>query len=500
MDFLDPRKKRAHHIRLMIGYCLVAIAIGLGTVVLVYSAYGYGVNTKNGDIVQNGLLFVDSKPGGANIYLNNKSVNQTTSARLILPAGDYDLALKKTGYRDWERKFSLDEHTISRYVYPFMFPNKPVTATLKTYTSQPPLFTESPDRHWLLVQSPPTAAKPATFEEYDAGDLTKPAVALELPANLLTNPTLPGSTLTDVEWSTDNTHLLLQHNFQGGSEFIVLDRNDPVKSFNVNKLFSVTPTQVALHNKKADQLYIYQQDGGTLVLGDTGKSTLPAPILRHVLAFKPYGNDIINYVTDANMPAGKAQSRIWNSGHSYALYTFPAGEKYMLDTASYSGHTYFVDGSSALGRVNLYKDPLNDLQNPSVGRAVPMLTLQANGANKVSFSDIARFIALEGGQNFAVYDLETDSHFQYTVQAPLAAAPDWMDGHRLIGESNGNVFVMDYDAINQQSLVPTSTPLGGFFSRDYNKMFTLAPATNGNSGITLQSVDMRAGSDLPKTP
>jgi hypothetical protein len=106
MDFLDPRKKRAHHIRLMIGYCLVAIAIGLGTVVLVYSAYGYGVNTKNGDIVQNGLLFVDSKPGGANIYLNNKSVNQTTSARLILPAGDYDLALKKTGYRDWERKFS----------------------------------------------------------------------------------------------------------------------------------------------------------------------------------------------------------------------------------------------------------------------------------------------------------------------------------------------------------------------------------------------------------
>jgi hypothetical protein len=500
MDFLDPRRKRAHHIRLMIGYVLVAIAIGLGTIVLVYSAYGYGVNTKTGDVVQNGLLFVDSKPGGADIYLNNKPMHQGTSARLVLPSGDYDLLLKKSGYRNWERKFTLDEHTISRYVYPFLFPNKPVTTNLKNYSGMPPLFTESPDRHWLLVQAPPTTAKPASFDEYDTGDLTKPVVPIDIPVNLLTNAALPGSALTEVEWSTDNNHLLLQHNYQGGNEFIVLDRNDPAKSFNVNKLFSTAPTQVALHNKKADQFYIYQQEGGTLALGDTGKGAIAAPILRHVLAFKPYENSIINYVTDNNVPAGQAQARIWDNGHSYPLYSFQAGDKYMIDTASYNDHTYYVAGSSASGHVNLYKDPLNDIKNTSIGKAVPMLSLQTAGANKVSFSDIARFIALEGGQNFAVYDLETDSHFQYTVQAPLAAPPDWMDGHRLIGESDGKVFVMDYDAINQQSLVPTATPLGGFFSRDYIKMFTLAPPAGGDSGIVLQSVDMRAGTDLPKSP
>jgi hypothetical protein len=499
MDFLDPRRKRAHNIRLIIGYILVAIAIGLGTIILVYSAYGYGVNTKTGDVVQNGLLFADSKPGGADIYLNKKSVHQSTSARLVLPSGDYDILLKKNGYRDWERKFTLDEHMISRFVYPFLFPTKPVTAALKSYSSLPPLFTETPDRHWLLVQIPPTALKPASFDEFNTGDLTKPAVPLDIPASILTNPTLPGSVFTKVEWATDNNHLLLQHNFQGGSEFIVLDRNDPTKSFNVDKLFSLSPSQVALHNKKIDQLYIYQQDNGTLSLGDTSRGTVAAPILRHVVAFKPYGNNSINYVTDTNMPANKVQARIWNNGRSYPLYSFTAGDKYMVDTASYGDHTYYVDGSSSSERINLYKDPISDIQNPSVGKAIPMLALQTSGANKVSFSDNARFIALEGGQNFAIYDLETDSHFQYTLQVPLAKPLEWMDGHRLIGEAGSSVFVMDYDAINQQSLVPTATSDGAFFSRDFNQMFTLSPVSSSPL-VNLERVDMRAGTDLPKTP
>jgi hypothetical protein len=72
-----------------------------------------------------------------------------------------------------------------------------------------------------------------------------------------------------------------------------------------------------------------------------------------------------------------------------------------------------------------------------------------------------------------------------------------MDGHRLLGESNGSVFVMDYDSANQQTLVPTTTALGGFFSRDYNQMYTLAPVS-GSAAISLERVDMRAGTDLPK--
>ena len=101
MDFLDPRKRRAHNIRLMIGYGLVAIAIGLTSVILVYGAYGYGINTKTGELIQNGLLFVDSKPADAGIYLNGQQNQSPTGARLTLPAGSYELTVKKA-----DRKYS----------------------------------------------------------------------------------------------------------------------------------------------------------------------------------------------------------------------------------------------------------------------------------------------------------------------------------------------------------------------------------------------------------
>src|SRR3990167_9800897 len=98
MDFLDPRKRRAHSIRLMVAYLLLAVAIGLGGYLLLKAAEGYGVDPKTGSVIQNGLLFVDSNPDGADIYINDDLHQSKTSARLILPVGDYKLTIKKDGY------------------------------------------------------------------------------------------------------------------------------------------------------------------------------------------------------------------------------------------------------------------------------------------------------------------------------------------------------------------------------------------------------------------
>jgi WD40 repeat protein len=227
-----------------------------------------------------------------------------------------------------------------------------------------------------------------------------------------------------------------------------------------------------------------------------GRPQLNDPILKNILAFKSYGSNLLSYVTKNNLPEGKAQARIWNNGRTYPLYAFNTGDKYLLDIASFSGRTYYTAGSSADGRINIYKDPLGDIQNPNLGRAVPIMALRAQGAQKAAFSDNARFIVLEGGQNFGVYDIETGDEYQYSLPNPIIAPLRWMDGHRLIGSSNGSIFVMDYDSTNKQTILPTSTNLGGFFSRDYNQMYTLAPVA-GASTASFERVDMRAGTDLP---
>ena len=494
MDFLDPRKKRNHKIRLMTGYFLMSIVIGLATVILVYGAYGYGINTKTGQIIENGLLFVDSKPGSADIYLNGQLRSNKTAARLVLTSGDYNLTIKKDGYRSWTRNFVLDEHTVAHYVYPFLFPQKPYTVALKSYPDMPGIVTQTPDRHWMLIQSPESTQGNLLFDQYDTSDLSKAPELLSLPKSILTPA--DSSTFKEVEWSTNNNQLLLQHNYPGGNEFIVFNRIKPEASFNVNKLFKIDPSEVSLKNKKIDQLYLFTKDTGALQVGDTGQGTLDTPILRHILEYKAYGNDIVTYVTDSGAPAGQVTAKIWDKAKIYNLYTFNAGQTYLLDTAQFHSHWYYVAGSDTSERINIFKDPEDSINNPTYGKAVPLIALSQIGATKLSFSDNTRFVAAQAGQNFAVYDFENDTSYHYTIKSPLTTSLQWMDGHRWIGQSAGQVYVSDYDNKNQQLVGATLYDKGGLFSRDYNQMITIVPNPSG-TGVNLQRVDLRAGTDLP---
>jgi hypothetical protein len=300
-----------------------------------------------------------------------------------------------------------------------------------------------------------------------------------------------------VEWSTDNNNVLLQHTYDGGNEFIIFDRSHPDRSFNVNRMFNINPDQVSLFDKKSGQLYIYSQSEGTLQLGDTDSKALGPVFLKHVLAFKPYGKNLITYVTDNNEPAGTAAAYIWSSGKSYKLNEFPAGSKYLIDAAQFQNNFYYAAGSDTADRINIYKNPLDQIKNPASAKALPMVALHITGAQKIGFSENTRFLGVENGQRFAVYDFEAQNNYQYPITDAIAQNLSWMDGHRYIGQSNNKVFVMDYDGTNKQLLSPTAEPNGGLFSRDYNDLLTIAPSSDGSSFV-LQDTDMRAGSDLPK--
>src|SRR5690606_12414954 len=106
MDFLDPKKKRSHNIRLYIGYGLMAIALTIATLIVVFAAYGYGIDRKTGDVIQNGLLIVDSHPESAHIFINNEDKG-TTDSRLVLPANAYTVELRRDGYLPWKLDINL---------------------------------------------------------------------------------------------------------------------------------------------------------------------------------------------------------------------------------------------------------------------------------------------------------------------------------------------------------------------------------------------------------
>jgi hypothetical protein len=489
MDFLDPKKQRRHAITLIAGYILVAIALTIGTIVLLYQAYGFGLG-KNGKLIQNGLVFAATSPGGAQIRVNGVLNKAQTNARLSLVSGTYHISFNRTGYRQWQQDFKTLGGDVVRMDYAFLFPTKLTTTTVKAYDGNVALATQSPDRRWLLVQHPENET---SIDVYDRKNPKQAATQLTLPTSVFTSGATSSWTLD--EWSNDNQHVLLQHVHDGKTEFVMVDRTDASKSINLNTTLGVNPTMINLSDKRYDHYYVFDAAAQTLQTADLG-APIPAAYLSNVLSYKSYASNIMLYASSKTATDGKVGIVLRDGDKSFFLREVSGGTTYVLNLAKYSGDFYVALGASNENKVYVYKDPEAQLNSP-LGLLVPISVLKTAGPNQLSFSANTQFIAAENGSRFSVYDIENDKNYTYDTHLPLDAPQPyatWMDGDRLTYVSGGKLVVFDFDDSNSQALMKASPAYLPFFSQNYKFVDTLAASTSG-TGVTLSTTPLRTPAD-----
>jgi hypothetical protein len=476
MDYLDPKAQARHRLVLYAGYILIAFAIALATIILVNQAYGYGIG-KNGTIIQNSLAFFSSQPNPAKIYTDGKLSSSQTNTRLYLPAGIYGVSLKRNGYYPWKRTIELNGGEVEHFDYPFLFPTTLTTSKLATYPAAPTLMTESTDQHWLLVGKPGSYSG---FDLYDLRNPTKAPVGLDLPANLLSKATTSES-LKVVSWANDNQHVLLEHDFDGKIEFILVDISNPSQSYNLNNSLDDNPGKLVFINNKYNQYYLYDDSSETLESASLS-STTKTTVLQHVLAYDSYGDSTYLYVTNQSAPANKVLLKMLVGGNTYTLHSLPVSPSYVVDLTEYNGVMYVAAGASNSSKVYIYDNPLGQLaQNP--GQAVtPIQVLRVDEPDYLSFSNNAQFIVAENGSHYGVYDIENQKGYNYKTATPTDSPmvhAEWMDGDRLYYISNGKLVVFDYDHTNIHTLVPVSSQYLVAFGPNYKYVYTLSPGSAG---------------------
>lgn len=486
MDFLDPKKRKAHIRRLYIGYVLVGIAIGLGALILLFASYGYWVDRK-GNVFQNGLVFLSSTPDSAQVKITNssKSFSETvvTSERIELKADTYDFQFLKQGYKPWQHTFPIRGGSIERLVYPFLVPETLKTTPVQSFAANTGLVTQSPNRNTIVVQQPGSLT---AFQVYDSNDLAKEPTAFTLPADIL-----PAGSVAKpyqlVEWSTNNRDLLVRYDADTGPIFLVINREEPEKSRNLNVYFALAPTKVLLRDKNPEKFYMQLGDQ-RLISADVSNKAV-RDIASAVIDFKPHGEDDLLYVTTAGAKPDKAVAVIRSENKTYTVRELPLAPGYVLDLAQYANRWYVVVGANTANEAYVYRDPvLASLQakNPSV----TIRTLRMANPQRVSFSANTRFIALQNGSNFVVYDIEKDQQYKFTVNPNFddPNAVRWMDGHRLMGSAAGKATIIDFDGTNQQTLSPMVSGSQPMFNGNFEQLNTLAPS---GAGQALTTTNMR---------
>lgn len=497
MDFLDPKKERVNRIKLLLGYCLVALAIGIATLILLYQSYGY--NLQQGQVLQNGLVFVSSQPAGAAIYLNGERYKSNTNTRVTVPANSYTLRISQTGYRPWERPIVVNGGDVQHFDYPFLFPEKLRTTQVAELALAPSVATQSPDRRWVLFG---VASRSGSFQQYDLKNPEKPLLSeFTLPAGSFT-PGDAADTWTVVEWASDNEHVLLQHGYTAGkttsTEYVLLNRDSPIDSTNLTTALRLEQTDaVSLYANQIDQFYVYDQ-GTHLLQRVAGSDGAVVSQLGNILAFKTYGSDYILYVTD-KPPTGKLVpgqvSVVLQSGQKITtLRTLPAGaQTYALNLAEYDNSWYVAVAADNDTATYIYKNPQSQPVLSVDAYPRPWRRLPLAHTSFLSFSSNTQFLAAESGQEFIVYDFENVTQYRYTTAQPIDQPQlhaTWMDGNRLQYVSGGKVVVFDYDHRNLQTLQDASAAYTPFYAPDYSYTYTLKPLAEGGK-IELSSTALR---------
>jgi hypothetical protein len=485
MDYLDHKKQSRQRILLFTGYLLIAFAIIIAAIILLYQSYGFGVNRK-GVVTQNGLVFFSSHPAPADIFINGKLKNVKTNTRLSLAAGVYNVKLSRAGYFDWTRAIEINGGDVQHYDYPFLFPKTIIPKKLPALPVSPNLLTQSPDNRWVLIQA---STNQKEFLLYDIKNPDKAATTISIPANIISKATSGESWQFD-EWAVDNVHVVLQHNFDGKSEFIMINREAPDQTINLNTTLSINPSKLSLNDRKYDQYYIY--DSSTLNLQKVSlKNPSPVTAQTHVLNYKTYSDDTILYVTDQSNIKNKVAVKLLVGNDSYNIRNLTAGTTYVTDLTKYDGVMYVVVGSAADNRAYIYRDPVG--QHSAQPNLNPSTTqvLRVDGVNFVSFSPTAQYIMAENGSNFGVYDIFNKVGYRYSAKLPIDPPQIhsvWMDGNRLTYVSNGKLTVFDFDNTNLQQLMPASSNFLPAFSPDYKFVYSLAPGAAGQIEFTQSSL------------
>lgn len=497
MDFLDPKKKKSRQIRLAIGHTLMVVLVFAATYILVFRAYGYNFDTKTGEVIQDGLVYIDSTPNGATISINGQQQKSQTNSRFSLPEGKYTLEISKQGYQTWERSFVLEGGAVLRFDYPFLFPVQMSAGELQTFDSKITFATESPDRRWMLLDS---GNKLSTMALLDLTNLTnnKPLqTSLTFPAGLYKSA--KGSqSIKLMEWSTDNRHLLIRHNYGKGHEFIMLDIQKPALSYNLTQVIGQNPDSASLFDKRFDKLYAYYGATKTLSIADIKNRTLTAT-LTGVISYKSYGSDTILFSRVDPDRKNEAEIIMRQSSQDYVIRKIPISTQIPLDITKYSGDWYVVAGSPKEDRSYVYKNPIDLVLNkPADLESVRAYVLKNTGpVDKVAFSQNARFIMSNSKQNFSVYDAELERRYSYTIENKFDSTTDpmWMDGDRIIDNSGGKAIEFDYDGINKHILVKSDPAQQVMFDRNYKVLYSLGPSISVKGKYSLFATQLRTRPD-----
>ena len=426
----------------------MTLVVSLLVLVMMLLVLGYTINQDDGKIEQGSLLQLTSRPSGAEVSIDGTDVGATTNTKRTVSTGEHTINYTLEKYHPWSKSVNVNAGQVVWVNYARLVPIDLVPTTVQTFASVASM-SASPNRSYILLHEKPGSS---IFQFVDVRTDDVRTTKVTLPIGSLSIPTTGTQTVRVVDWSDNENFVLVRNDFGNQTEWVLIDREHPEKSININKVFAIDPDKVVFAGK-SDRLLFALVDHEVKRL-NTSDESISASLATSVDDFSVYNDSTIAYTGLPNelgvRVAGYSQS---DFRQQQIIRTYHNADKPFFVAMS----SYFNKRYVAVVRDNQLIVDTGSFATPSSSPDLKRVFAKdiPSGVRKLTMSANGQFVLLEYSDKFAVYDIELGMYHQtqWTYQTAHQRTVQWLDDYIIWSDNGGNLSMYDFDGANQHDLM-----------------------------------------------
>lgn len=482
--------KRVFLVRRILLSVLATVSVLIIVTLSILFMLGYRLDSGNGKLEQGALLQFDSKPNGADVWVDSKQIGGQTATKQTVLAGTHAIRMSKSGYEDWNRTLKLDAGTLTWLDYIRLVPTHLPVEAVASYKSLAGL-TFSPDLKWGLALEDATVP---TFSLIDLRSETVKSSPLTLSTDLYTTVPNTASNFSIYRWNSGGRYVIVKHTYGNNqTEWLMVDTQDLTKSVNITRTLSVDFTDLQFTGTSGISLYGLTTDAIVRKI-DLAGNTISKPFITNVTSFSIFEDaNTLSYVGMNPADTTKKVVGIYKDGESSPTILQTAKDPaspMAIALGRFFGDEYIAiaEGSN----VTILKgnfpsagstDPSNGLQ--SYGQ------MQLNGAvSSLSISDRGDYVLAQSGASFMSYEVEYHRTAKSAI-TPAAGQPastlKWLDTAHLWNDDDNSLIMRDFDGSNAHTIMPVASGFGATISANGTFFYAVGKT---DTGYQLQRVRM----------
>lgn len=472
-------------------YSIMSLAVIFLVAILVFFMLGYQFNGDDGRIEQGGLVQFDSRPTGAEVTIDGKSLGTRTASKTTMPAGRHAITMKRTNYLTWQKSIDVVPGSVLWLNYARLVP-RDLTPTSVANLASVTSTAVSGSNKWMAVKA--DAADPdITLFDLSQKDI-KP-VTITIPADRYTPGTdeHPGHFSLDT-WDDSGRYLLVKHTYRVGDdealEWLVVDMQQADATKNITSALGVNASKVmfsAGSNKR-----VYALIDGTLRRINLDSETMSGPLVSQVETFSLYKKTVL-YTTslDPKTETRTVGYMTEDIDKPRTVRSFADDGKLLLRIASsdYFDVTYLTIAYGDTVEIMRGDLPRSDSEAALTMTPLTKITVPG-GVTNLSHRTAGRFIVAQSPTAFVVRDIElkkTTTTLLHGTATPTRELR-WLDGYHPWSDQDGMMRMYEFDGANQHDIMPVAPGFDVTFSP--NGTYIYGITTDAEGAFHLSRVKM----------